>query len=121
MRKPLRALGFRVEVTDQGLPRRPSRKATEEIKHLRAVEAHMARESIRMDRLQRDLVGAHPGNLVILVGLPPGSWAPLPVGWQTMQQLSLTPRWPPVPLGIKGAIAVAADLAETIVTRARGE
>jgi hypothetical protein len=114
-----RGTGFRVEVVDQDLPRLPFAKITDEIEKLRSIESHMVRESIRMDRLQRALTAAHPGHLVILVGMPPGSWARLPVGWQTMAQLSLTPQWPPVPRDIKGATAVAVDLAETIVKEER--
>lgn len=116
-----RTTGFRVEVVDRDLPRRPFAEITDEIEQLRSAETHMERESIRVDRLQRGLVSAHPGHLVILAGLPPGTWGRLPVGWQTMPQVSLTPQLPPIPRNVKGAIVVATDLAERIVKGARGE
>jgi hypothetical protein len=116
-----RGTEFRVEVVDQDLPRLPFAKITDEIEQLRSVEEYMVRESQRMDRLQRGLVSAHPGHLVILAGMPPAMWARLPVGWQTMARLSLTPQKPPVPRNIKGAVAVSADLAEEIVKRATSD
>lgn len=89
----------------------------EEIKALRRLEADIVRANTGLDRLQRDLVGAHPGNLVIFGFMPPGTWAYLPEGWQGLSELPLTPRFGLPPGDVRGAVAVSVDVAEGIVGR----
>lgn len=96
-------------------PVRRTEAMERELDELVSFERRMQRESERMDRLQRALLSAHPGNLVILVGLPPMTWMPLPFGWQTQRELRGAPQWAPVPEDVKGPVAVSADLAQAIV------
>lgn len=93
--------------------------AEAEIAELRALEAEMQRGQLDMDRLQRDLIAAHPGNLVIFGWMPAGTWAELPPMWQSSAELRLTPRFGIPHIGVKRVIAVSPDLAKTIIKRNR--
>lgn len=103
-----------IRVTDP-VKRLPFAAITDEIERLRATEREWQAGSSRLDLLQRGLMSVHPGNLVILMGLPGESWAPLPEGWQTSRSLTLIPRQPPVPLAITGPVAISEALARAMV------
>lgn len=81
----------------------------------------MERASRELDRLSLELL-PWPRTIVITTFLPPGMWAFLPVGWQTMTQLSLTllrglPPWK----GDPGRdVGVSLQLARDMVRLVRG-
>jgi hypothetical protein len=116
-----RSMGCLPSVTEEALPwcRKPHPALRDaEIAQLRLVEAEYQRGNEELDRVQRALVGAHPGHLVLYPGLPPGTWCRLPVGWHCLAPgtpVTLTPLWPPIPLDVKGPVGVSLGLAREMV------
>jgi hypothetical protein len=95
----------------------PFAAITDEIEKLRAVERAYQHGNEELDRLQRFLVSAHPGHLVVFPPLPMGTWARLPEGWQTEKEWKLTLLKPPIPGDLKGAAAVSVSLAQQMVSK----
>jgi hypothetical protein len=97
--------------------RLPFAAITDEIEKLRAVERAYQTGNEELDRLQRSLVSAHPGHLVVFPPLPMGTWARLPEGWQTDKEWKLTLLKPPIPGDLTGAAAVSVSLAQQMVSK----
>ncbi len=88
-----------------------------EIAALRREEAWIDWQACRLGRLQNRLMLAHPGNLVVVGYLPSGTWAVLPLGWQTARELRVFPRHGLPPDDIAGPVAVSEQVAQMLCER----
>jgi len=84
-----------------------------EIVELRTLERAIDLGARELDRLAMKLL-PWPRTIVLLAGMPPGSWADLPPGWQTQTQLHVTPQGG-IPRWRGGAVAVAIDVAYVMI------